>query len=185
VSAEVYDRATSYEEDPVFAKTLSQPTAITPHAPDVTEDAVLDVAEEEMNSHAKPKMPLPRVGSAVLVVDDDRLLLGVRGKAPHEGRWVLPGGGVRAFETIGAAARRELREETGLDIELDGTLDIVEIIDPPHEHRVIVYSRGRPVGGTVRASSDLIDVRFVPRREVKDLDLTPAVRALLERHGWV
>jgi 8-oxo-dGTP diphosphatase len=141
--------------------------------------------DEAMTDSITTSTSLPRVGSAVLVTDNDRLLLGVRDKDPQRGRWVLPGGRVRAFESLGAAARRELKEETGLEIELDGTIDIVEIINPPNEHRVIVYSTGRAVGGSVQASSDLLDVRFVPRDEVRTLDLSPAVRALLQRHGWV
>lgn len=88
------------------------------------------------------------------------------------------------FESLGDAAQRELREETGLEIELHGTLEVVEIINPPSEHRVIIYSEGRAVGGEIRSSSDLKSARFFQREEIIDLDLTPAVRALLERHGW-
>lgn len=128
----------------------------------------------------------PRVGSAVLVVDEDgRLLLGARQKDPHRGKWVLPGGKVEPFETIDDAARREILEEAGLEIKVDRRLDVVEIIDPPHEHRVIVYTLASPVGGSVKASSDLSSARFFSRQEVAELDLTPTVRDVLTRHGWL
>ncbi|HEX8103246.1 MAG TPA: NUDIX domain-containing protein [Solirubrobacteraceae bacterium] len=131
-------------------------------------------------------MTAPRVGSAVLVVDEDgRLLLGVRNKDPHRGKWILPGGGVEPFESIEDAARREIREETGLEIEVDRTMDVVQIIDPPHEHRIIVYTLARPIGGRMTAASDLSGARFFAADELHDLDFTPAVRDLLERHGWL
>ncbi|HEV7806007.1 MAG TPA: NUDIX domain-containing protein [Solirubrobacteraceae bacterium] len=131
-------------------------------------------------------MTSPRVGSAVFVVDDDgRLLLGVRDKEPFRGKWVLPGGKVEPFETLEDAARREILEETGLDIKVSRTLDIVEIIDPPREHRIIVYALASPIGGRLVASSDLTSARFFAREELLGLDVTPAVDAVLRKHGWL
>ncbi len=122
---------------------------------------------------------LPRIGSAVIVIDGESVLLGVRNKDPHRGKWVLPGGKVRPFESIDEAARREIREETGLEIEVEGQLGVWEIIEPPAEHRVIVYSIARLVGGTLKASSDLSDVRFWNIAELDTVDLTPTVRNVL------
>ncbi len=131
-------------------------------------------------------MTSPRVGSAVFVVDDDgRLLLGVRDKEPFRGSWVLPGGKVEPFETLEDAARREILEETGLDIKVSRTLDVIEIIDPPREHRIIVYALASPVGGALAASSDLSAARFFARDEIQGLDVTPAVGAVLRKHGWL
>ena len=59
---------------------------------------------------------MPRLGSALVVRKGDAILLGLRNKEPEKGKWVLPGGGVRPFETIRAAAHRELLEETGLEV---------------------------------------------------------------------
>lgn len=133
-----------------------------------------------------PTLTSPRVGSAVFVVDDDgRLLLGVREKDPHRGKWVLPGGKVEPFETLEDAARREIREETGLDIVVSRTLDVVEIIDPPIEHRIIVYAQASPVGGTLNSASDLSAARFFARDELGTLDVTPAVGEVLRKHGWI
>src|SRR5436189_369752 len=75
---------------------------------------------------------LPRVGSALLVRDEaNRILLGKRNKDPQRGSWVIPGGKIRAFESIGEAAARELREETGLEVDVQGQFRVYEIINPP------------------------------------------------------
>jgi 8-oxo-dGTP diphosphatase len=122
---------------------------------------------------------LPRLGSAVVVLDGDRVLLGVRNKEPNRGRWVLPGGKVNPFESIDAAAQREIREETGLEVIVERQLGVWEIINPPAEHRVIVYSLATPVGGALRASSDLSEVKFYSRDELSTIDLTETVRGVL------
>jgi 8-oxo-dGTP diphosphatase len=128
---------------------------------------------------------LPRVGSAALVINDDRVLLGRRNKEPNRGRWVLPGGGVEPFETVADAVKREVREETGLVVDLDGQLGVFEIIVPDSEHRVIVYNWARPISGDLKASSDLSELRFVSRDELAEMDLTPVVHQVLVSAGWL
>jgi 8-oxo-dGTP diphosphatase len=129
--------------------------------------------------------PLPRIGSAVVVADGQRVLLGQRGKEPNRGKWVLPGGKIEAFETIEDAAVREIREETGLEIQLTGVATVREIVNPPHEHRIIVFSEARAVGGRLAASSDLESVRFCSREDLADLDLSEVVGGVLEELGWL
>ncbi|MGD8366272.1 MAG: NUDIX hydrolase [Desulfobacterales bacterium] len=58
----------------------------------------------------------PLVGVAVIVVRNDRVLLGKRKGAHGEGTWALPGGHLEFFESIEACAKREVAEETGLQI---------------------------------------------------------------------
>ena len=125
----------------------------------------------------------PRLGSAVVVRDGQKVLLGIRAKEPNKGKWVLPGGKIERFESIEDAAIRETREETGLLVSIEAQLGVWEIIDPP-EHRVIVYSLARPLGGELKASSDLDDVRFCNREELAALDVSPIVRSVLATVPW-
>jgi ADP-ribose pyrophosphatase YjhB (NUDIX family) len=125
------------------------------------------------------------LGSAVLIVDGDRVLLGRRAKQPNFGRWVLPGGKIKTFESIADAAQRESLEETGLKVRALGQLGTFEIIDPPSEHRVIVYSYAEPVGGELQPGSDISEVAFFSRAELLNLDLTPLVARVLTTAGWL
>jgi 8-oxo-dGTP diphosphatase len=127
----------------------------------------------------------PRFGSALLVRHGDDLLLAQRAKEPHRGMWVLPGGGIHAFETIAEAARREIREETGLQVELGAPVGVLEIVRPPNEHRVIFYNWAIPVGGDLRPASDVSALRWVTREQLQSLDLTEAVRDVLIEVGWL
>jgi 8-oxo-dGTP diphosphatase len=123
---------------------------------------------------------LPRVGSALIVRDEaNRILLGKRNKDPQRGNWVLPGGKIHAFESIAEAAMRELAEETGLTVEVERQFRVYEIINPPQEHRLVIYSWARVIGGDLRASDDISEVRFVSLQELGELPLTPLVREVL------
>jgi 8-oxo-dGTP diphosphatase len=131
------------------------------------------------------KPPGPRLGSAVVVVHDDRVLLGRRAKEPNRGKWVLPGGKIEPFESIREAAEREIREETGLDIHVEGQVGAFEIIRPPQEHRVVIYSWARHLAGEPTAASDISELRFFSRAELPSLDLSGIVAEVLREVGWL
>ena len=129
---------------------------------------------------------LPRIGSALLVLDkDDRILLGQRNKDPQRGFWVIPGGKIHAFERIAEAAARELQEETGCLVEVGELFKVYEVVNPPNEHRIVIYSWARLVSGIPKASDDLSAVRFFERDELPHISVTPLVRRVLEDAGWL
>src|SRR2546427_10450348 len=104
---------------------------------------------------------LPRVGSALLVRNEaNQILLGKRNKDPQRGNWVIPGGKIHAFESIAEAAARELREETSLIVEVGDHFNVYEIINPPNQHRIAMYSWGRAVSGQAKPSCDLSELNF-------------------------
>lgn len=84
----------------------------------------------------RPYPDRPIVGVGVVVWRDDRILLIRRGRPPSQGQWSLPGGAQELGETVFETARREVAEETGLDVEVVGVVDVVDLIDRDSEGRV-------------------------------------------------
>lgn len=128
----------------------------------------------------------PLVAAAVVLLDGDRVLLIRRGRPPAEGQWSVPGGGVEAGETLAEAARRELREETGLDCEIGPIVEVVERITRDEAgrarfHYVIVDLLGTNPTGTLAAASDAAEARFVPFDELVQMELTAGLIPVIER----
>jgi 8-oxo-dGTP diphosphatase len=111
----------------------------------------------------------------------DAVLLGKRGKEPNRGLWVLPGGGVEFGETFATTLARELEEEAGIDVEVEGVFRVYELINPPDEHRVIVYLTAKHLSGEPIASSDLTEVRFVRKEELQQMSAQGLISPFVER----
>lgn len=75
------------------------------------------------------KTVLPRVGCGAAIIINGRLLLVQRIRPPEAGCWGLPGGKVDPFETVAEAAKREIAEELGVDIEPSDLLCVADLID--------------------------------------------------------
>lgn len=128
--------------------------------------------------------PVPGVG--VAVIEEGRILLVRKDRGPWAGRWAVPGGRVEMGERMAAAAVREVREETGLEVRLGPVVWTGEVIDsatPPTWHYTLVDFVGFRVGGVLVAGDDAAEVRWVTPSEAGDLDLIPTMPALLERLG--
>ena len=114
------------------------------------------------------RRPVPAVG--VVCLRGAEVLLIRRGKPPLEGAWSLPGGRVEWGETLEAAAIRELREETGVEAELLGLLDVVDGLFGPDVHYVLIdYARW--VSGEPRAGDDAAAAAFHPLDGLEPLGL--------------
>jgi 8-oxo-dGTP diphosphatase len=117
----------------------------------------------------------PLVGVGAVIVRDNHVLLIRRGHAPLLGEWSLPGGVLECGETLGEAAIREAREETGLEVETADMLGVYErIIREDHRvryHYVLIDFLCRPVGGELKAGSDAAEVGWFTREELPALRL--------------
>jgi ADP-ribose pyrophosphatase YjhB (NUDIX family) len=102
--------------------------------------------------------PAP-TASAVIVDEHGRVMLTRRGIEPFRGLWDLPGGFVRPGEDGEQAARRELLEETGLEIALGPVLAILrDVYGSGDEPTFNVFYLARVAAGTPRPSSDVSEI---------------------------
>jgi 8-oxo-dGTP diphosphatase len=111
----------------------------------------------------------PLVGVGGIVVHENKVLLVRRGTEPLKGQWSIPGGLIDVGETLREAVMREVREETGLEVE---PIELIELLDRIHReddrvryHYVIADYLCRVEGGTLLAASDAEAVRWVERAE--------------------
>src|SRR3990170_8026791 len=116
-----------------------------------------------------------RTGASIAVFKDRRVLLVKRGRAPFAGLWSLPGGKTEGDEAPGEAACRELKEETGIEADIEGVVDTVRVAAEEDgsgkgvTYRLTVFY-GRPTGGSLKAGGategaggvDLDDIAGLP-----------------------
>lgn len=123
----------------------------------------------------------PVVGVGAIVFDGEgRVLLIERGKPPGVGLWSVPGGRLDGAETLAQGVAREVREETGLVVEVGPLACVIERMGDDH-HFVILDYLARVIGGTLAAASDARAARWVTPEELSSLPLTDGLVAVLER----
>lgn len=131
-----------------------------------------------------PKQPIVSVGA--LVLKDGKILLVKRANEPGKGRWSIPGGVVELGERLEDAVKREVKEETNLDVSVGKMLDVVEVIRRDGMgnvvfHYVIIDYIASVVGGELFPSSDVEDARWVTIDEALNMDITESLRMMLKK----
>lgn len=131
-------------------------------------------------SHAPKPNSLVPAASAIVVNDEGKILLH---KRSDNHLWSLPGGAMDLGESIEETIIREVKEETGLDVEVLRCIGLYT--DPQH---IIAYSDGeirqqfsicfhcQPIGGKIMISSESTQVMFFTKEEIEQMDLHPAQR---------
>ena len=127
----------------------------------------------------------PWVGIGVIAFRGDHVLLVRRGKPPRLGMWSLPGGAQHVGERAEAAARRELMEETGIEV---GPLELAAVVDAiSHDeatgavrfHYTIVDYCARWASGEARPGDDVAAVAWALPEDLGTYDLTPEVHRVI------
>jgi ADP-ribose pyrophosphatase YjhB (NUDIX family) len=126
------------------------------------------------------------VGVGALILNRDRILMAQRGKEPLKGWWSLPGGLVETGESLDAAVRREVLEETGLEIRPLGVVEIFERImrdssGAAEYHYVLIDYMCRVKGGELRAGDDVCAVEWTRRRDLPQLRITEGTLEVIEK----
>ena len=125
----------------------------------------------------------PIVGVGGVVIHRNRVLLIRRGREPLKGEWSLPGGMLELGEELSEAARREIREETALEVE---PLEVIAVFDRIMRsgsrvrfHYVIVDYACRLKRGRLKPGSDVVDARWVRREELSKYHLTERATSVI------
>ena len=120
----------------------------------------------------------PKVSAAVLAEKEGKVLLVKRSMEPARGSWCLPGGFIEMGETPQEAAARECKEETGLDVEISGLVDVYSYEDYRGRGVLILY-KGQIVGGQLESGDDAAKVGlFGPNTLPAPIAFETNVRAL-------
>ena len=149
-----------------------------------------------MSSRAYPDRPFVGVG-AVLVDENGRVLLVKRRYEPLAGQWSLPGGAVDAGETLEACVIREMREETGLGVEVGPVIEVFDRI--MHDdagrvqyHYVLVDYVCRPLDGVLVPASDAAEAVWADPAALAPYALTDKAVQVIARAlsladdaGWI
>lgn len=134
-----------------------------------------------------PERPLVGVGAVVL--SDAGVVLIKRGKPPRVGAWSLPGGAQKLGETVAEAAHREILEETGLDTEIAGLIDVVDSITHAEDGRIqyhytlVDMLAVAQADAVPQAGADAADAVWVPIEKLPEYKLwSETIRIIDKAH---
>lgn len=135
-------------------------------------------------SRRYPSRPILGVGA--LVLHRNRILLVERGKEPLKGWWSLPGGVLEVGERLEEGLRREVREETGLEVKPLTIVEVFERIMPDKHgrteyHYVLIDYLCRVTGGDLAAGDDVSRAEWIARRDLGDYRITDGTAAVIEK----
>ncbi|MBU7026035.1 MAG: NUDIX hydrolase [Theionarchaea archaeon] len=130
-----------------------------------------------------PERPITGVG--VIIYNEGKVLIIKRAFEPSKNRWSIPGGAVELGEKVRDAAKREVYEELGLDVEIKDVVDVLDNIVYGGEkikyHFVLVDFWAELRGGDLILSPECLDAAWVDKDELDLYDLTRGARTAIEK----
>lgn len=129
----------------------------------------------------------PFLGVGALIFDDaHNILLVERGSEPMKGYWSIPGGILETGEKLADGLRREVMEETGLEVEALSMFEIFERIIPDAQgaieyHYVLIDYVCRPTGGTLAPATDVSRAQWVSKQDLHSYRITEGTLGVIEK----
>lgn len=117
-------------------------------------------------------------GVRVVIFDEEKKILMVRQRHESKDIWMVPGGAIEDYEDAHQAAIREVKEETGLEIEIEKLIWHVEEVSEVRGQRFVNFFLGKICGGNLELGYDpellgqeqvLKEVKFISKEELKNL----------------
>jgi mutator protein MutT len=137
--------------------------------------------------HTGNRYPVPAV--AAIILRGDEILLVKRGHEPAMGKWSVPGGSVEFGETLEQAAKREVMEETGLEIEVGDVAGVTDLVVRKEGeitfHYVLIDYFATAIPGEPVAGSDAAECRWVRLGDLPSYDVTRTLLDRLREHGLI
>jgi len=124
-----------------------------------------------------PGLPIPAASS--LIVNEGKILFIQRAKKPGKGKWGFPGGSLKERETSLQAIKREIKEETGLDIEIKRKLGTYLYLNKNSEYSIDCFLAESRNSKLKLDPREIIDAKWLKPEEGLNLDLTSTSRQVL------
>jgi len=127
----------------------------------------------------------PQLAVGAVVINDGKILLAMRGKAPSQDLWAIPGGKVKLGESLQQAAEREIKEETGITIIAKDPIYTIDVIERDDNNRVrfhyvIVDLMAEFVDGNLNPGDDVKDARWFGPEEITALPVNQSTMDFLK-----
>jgi len=120
---------------------------------------------------------------ALIERDDGKVLIIWEGDAPYHGCWVIPGGYVQLDETVEQATIREIREELGVEVALQGFVgvydDFMEDMDNTPIHNVLIAFKAEILGGELNVTSEATEYAWISPKNVLKLSMPQVMKRIL------
>jgi 8-oxo-dGTP diphosphatase len=132
----------------------------------------------------------PIIGVGGVVVQNNQVLLARRGTEPLKGQWSIPGGMLEVGESLKHGVKRELEEETGLEVAVLDLIEVCQRIIPapagapqqgPHYHYVILDYLCTSVGGKLHPGGDITELALIREEDFSNYHLTEATLQVLHK----
>lgn len=125
----------------------------------------------------------PRVAVGAVIIEDKKVLLVKRSNPPAQGLWAIPGGKILPGETLQDALKREILEETGLQIIADDVVHVFDVIERENGkivfHYVIIDFACRILSGKPAAGDDALEVRWFCAKDLEKVNVSSKTLELL------